>query len=73
MVTGCSGYGGIKLDQLVGNHAYALLSVHDIEHQGCPVRLVKLKNPWGRTEWNGAWSDDSQEWKDASDDLKREL
>jgi hypothetical protein len=50
-------------------HAYSLLSVFDIELNGSPVRLMKVKNPWG----NGAWSDNSQEWKDANDDLKKEL
>jgi hypothetical protein len=26
------------------------------------VRLLKLHNPWGNQEWNGAFSDGSKEW-----------
>jgi len=34
------------------------------------VRLVKLRNPWGNTEWTGDWNDQSDKW---TDELKEKL
>ena len=52
----------LKSDQetigIVRNHGYALLNVH--EYNG--IRLVYLRNPWGRTEWKGKWSPKSDAW-----------
>ena len=31
-------------------------------YEGHGQRLVKIRNPWGRKEWTGAWSDGSKEW-----------
>jgi calpain-15 len=48
---------------LVGSHAYSLLSVHDVvDKEGVEHKLVKLRNPWGQSEWNGDWSDNSTKW-----------
>ncbi|CAK9008277.1 unnamed protein product [Durusdinium trenchii] len=45
---------------LVNGHAYSFL--HAVEVDG--VRLVCCRNPWGNGhEWNGAWSDESEEWE----------
>lgn len=33
-------------------------------------RLVKLRNPWGKGEWKGDWSDNSPKW---NEQLKKEL
>lgn len=51
-----------KADGVVSGHAYSLIGVHEFEHLGTCVRLVKLRNPWGKGEWNGDWSDKSHLW-----------
>ena len=47
---------------IVSSHAYSLLAAMDVQTTKGPVRLVKLRNPWGKTEWKGAWGDTSPEW-----------
>ena len=42
----------------VGGHAYAVLKTWE---EG-DLRLLKLRNPWGETEWEGDWSDGSKLW-----------
>jgi hypothetical protein len=42
-------------------HAYSLLDVGSMVIDSKPIRLVKLRNPWGKGEWEGAWSDRSEE------------
>ncbi|KXH59450.1 calpain family cysteine protease [Colletotrichum salicis] len=39
-------------------HAYSVMKAVEMDGQ----RLVLLKNPWGKGEWKGAWSDGSKEW-----------
>ncbi|KAL4222080.1 peptidase C2 [Mactra antiquata] len=48
---------------LVGGHAYSLTGADTVQsHDGKPVHLVRVRNPWGHTEWKGPWSDGSAEW-----------
>lgn len=43
-------------------HAYGLVKAREVTlNTGRKVRLVRIRNPWGRGEWKGAWSDDSCE------------
>jgi len=43
---------------LISSHAYSILQA--LEYNG--KRFLKIRNPWGRGEWNGRWSDGSKEW-----------
>lgn len=51
---------------LIMDHAYAIQdviyddNVVDLE-TGEKLRLMRLRNPWGKVEWNGAWADGSKE------------
>lgn len=43
---------------LVTNHGYAVLKVVS----ELSLRLIQLRNPWGKFSWKGDWSDDSALW-----------
>ena len=42
---------------LVGGHAYSLTDAVTVKSNGRDVDLVRVRNPWGHTEWTGPWSD----------------
>ncbi|KAF0983090.1 hypothetical protein FDP41_011068 [Naegleria fowleri] len=44
---------------LISSHFYTLL---DCKEALNGVKLVKLRNPWGGTEWKGDWCDDDTRW-----------
>ena len=50
----------LKTLGIVAKHAYTLLTAKEIGD----LKLVKLRNPWGRFEWLGDWSDSSPLWTD---------
>ncbi|XP_031746685.1 calpain-3 isoform X6 [Xenopus tropicalis] len=47
---------------LVKGHAYSVTGVEETKLKGKPIKLVRLRNPWGQVEWNGAWGDNAKEW-----------
>lgn len=55
---------------LVGLHAYSVITAAEVPTRRGTERLLKIRNPWGGTEWQGDWSDNSPLW---TADLKREL
>jgi len=57
---GCGQMGGVygARKGIQEKHAYSVMEARQIDG----VRLLKLRNPWGRTEWTGRWSDGSEEW-----------
>jgi hypothetical protein len=57
---GCGQMGGIygQRKGIQEKHAYSIMEAKEVDDH----RLLKLRNPWGRTEYNGPWSDGSAEW-----------
>eukprot|EP00930_Biecheleria_cincta_P041456 TRINITY_DN28414_c0_g2_i1.p1 TRINITY_DN28414_c0_g2~~TRINITY_DN28414_c0_g2_i1.p1 ORF type:complete len:416 (+),score=59.98 TRINITY_DN28414_c0_g2_i1:353-1600(+) len=47
-----------RRDGLVEGHAYSVLEVQEVHG----LKLVRLRNPWGKIEWNGQWSRGSTAW-----------
>lgn len=51
---------------ILAGHAYAILDAFEIpapksKTQRKTSRILRIKNPWGWKEWNGKWSDESDE------------
>ncbi|XP_061914443.1 calpain-2 catalytic subunit-like [Entelurus aequoreus] len=59
--------------KLVKGHAYSVTGVEEVDFRGNPQKLVRIRNPWGQVEWNGAWSDTSSEWRSISDQDRQRL
>ena len=50
--------GGLSGSGLVPGHAYSVIKAVEAND----VRLLNIRNPWGRFEWDGAWSDKDKRW-----------
>lgn len=61
---------------IISGHAYGLLDVFEIadpkmENPRKTHRLLRVRNPWGQSEWKGKWSDGSDEIKANEIELKK--
>eukprot|EP01130_Rhizamoeba_saxonica_P002364 TRINITY_DN12184_c0_g1_i1.p1 TRINITY_DN12184_c0_g1~~TRINITY_DN12184_c0_g1_i1.p1 ORF type:complete len:959 (+),score=191.59 TRINITY_DN12184_c0_g1_i1:30-2879(+) len=43
---------------IIVNHAYSIIKCVELEGN----RLLLIRNPWGKFEWTGRWSDGAKEW-----------
>ncbi|KAM4797409.1 calpain-5 [Rhinophrynus dorsalis] len=66
---------------LVKGHAYAVTDVRKVRlghgllafFKSEKLDMIRMRNPWGEREWNGAWSDSSEEWKKVSKSEREKL
>ncbi|KAK3378108.1 calcium-dependent cysteine-type endopeptidase-like protein [Podospora didyma] len=56
--TGLWGRGWGDRKGIMEGHAYSVMKAVEMDGE----RLLLLKNPWGKGEWKGPWSDGSKEW-----------
>jgi hypothetical protein len=54
----------MKAVGLVDAHAYSLISAKIVTYKGRQTKLVQVRNPWGKREWKGDWSDSWPGWTD---------
>ena len=60
---------------LVHGHAYSLLSLDLVKvgKKGKTQKIVKIRNPWSKLEWDGRWADGAPEWDHVSDEEKTRI
>lgn len=60
----------ISPEQLVTFHGYTILDMRYFAKHD--LHLMCIRNTWAKTEWNGAWGDESKEWN-MYPDIAKEL
>ncbi|XP_068106699.1 calpain-12 [Hyperolius riggenbachi] len=62
--------GEVETSNLMGilsHHMYSVTGAKEVETSQGPVSLLRLRNPWGHTEWIGPWRDGGLEWQTVTD------
>uniref|UniRef100_A0A672NIW1 Calpain-1 catalytic subunit-like n=1 Tax=Sinocyclocheilus grahami TaxID=75366 RepID=A0A672NIW1_SINGR len=76
VLMGCETPAGVKKwlpNGIVVGHAYTVTKVYQVMSGRNPVKLVRLFNPWGDSEWKGDWSDKSPLWNTVSSEDHKQL
>ena len=48
---------------IVSSHSYSILDCREVVgSDGEKDKILQLRNPWGKYEWKGDWSDYSDKW-----------
>uniref|UniRef100_F6WTS6 Calpain 6 n=1 Tax=Xenopus tropicalis TaxID=8364 RepID=F6WTS6_XENTR len=66
---------------LVKGHAYSVTAIKKMPvgqrilcfGNSNKLFMIRMRNPWGKREWKGAWSDESEEWNKVSRSEKATL
>ncbi|XP_053122949.1 calpain-12 isoform X2 [Hemicordylus capensis] len=63
----------VTAEGLVKGHAYSITGAHKLSMEGKKVKLLRLRNPWGKEEWKGRWCDSSPLWSYLDPELRKKL
>ncbi|CAG5132389.1 unnamed protein product, partial [Candidula unifasciata] len=55
------------------SHSYVVTAVEEIPYIDRAAKLIRVRNPWGNTQWDGEWCDGGDEWKRVPEVVKKEL
>ena len=65
---------GSRTDSAENQSEKSLLQIDEVElEDGSHQRLVKIRNPWAQTEWEGPWGDGTEEWEMVPDYEKERI
>ena len=42
-------------------HAYGIIDIFELKGPVKTHKLLRVRNPWGESEWKGRWGDTSEE------------
>ncbi|XP_035675216.1 calpain-B-like isoform X13 [Branchiostoma floridae] len=66
---GTAGLEAVQSNGLVQQHAYSVTGFATVNEE----QIVRVRNPWGKIEWKGPWSDESPQWEGVTEERKEEL